>query len=159
MKKILKIFLVFILLSQSALADEVQEGLNALNRGDYKTAFEIWKPLAKEGNSTAQFNLGLMYRNGEGVPQDYKTAAKWYTLAAEQGYLFAQVMLAKMYRRGEGVPQDYVYAYMWGNIAASNGNESGRKLRDVVAKEMTAAQIAKAEQLAQECVRKEYKGC
>ena len=55
--------------------------------------------------------------------------------------------------------KDYVYAHMWGNIAASNGNENGGKLRDMVAKEMAPAQIEKAQELAQECVRKEYKGC
>jgi hypothetical protein len=64
-----------------------------------------------------------------------------------------------MYHKGEGVPQDYVYAHMWWNVVASNGDETGGKLRDKVAKEMTATQIAEAEKLAQECVRKEYKGC
>jgi len=57
------------------------------------------------------------------------------------------------------VKKDYVYAHMWGNIAASNGNENGGKLRDLFAEEMTAAQIEKAQELARECVRKEYKGC
>jgi len=48
---------------------------------------------------------------------------------------------------------------MWGNIAASNGYEDGGKLRDLFAEEMTATQIEKAQELARECVRKEYKGC
>ena len=100
-----------------------------------------------------------MYENGLGVPQDYKTAVKWYTLAAEQGHADAQTNLGLMYARGRGVIEDYFYAHMWGSIAASNGNERGSNLRDAVAKEMTADQIEKAEQLAQECVRKEYKGC
>jgi len=43
----------------------------------------IKKPLA--GEADAQFLLGLMYDNGEGVPQDYKQAIKWYTKVAEQG--------------------------------------------------------------------------
>ncbi|RTZ65554.1 MAG: sel1 repeat family protein, partial [Gammaproteobacteria bacterium] len=45
------------------------------------------------------------------------------------------------------------------NIAASNGHEEGGKLRDAVAKEMTATQIEKAQDLARECIRKKYKGC
>ena len=84
---------------------------------------------------------------------------KWYTLAAEQGYADAQYNLGLMYGLGQGVKKDYVYAHMWGNIAASNGSENGDKLRDAVAKLMTAPQIEKAQELARECVRKEYKGC
>ena len=64
-----------------------------------------------------------------------------------------------MYAFGQGVLKDYVYAHMWGNLAASNGNEKGGKLRDFVEKEMTPAQIADAQKLARECVRKKYKGC
>ena len=60
---------------------------------------------------------------------------------------------------GQGVIQDNVYAHMWGNIAASNGDENGGKLRDIVAKGMTPADISTAQNLARECVRKNYKGC
>ena len=125
---------------------------------DYKTAVKWYTLAAEQGDADAQFNLGLMYYNGLGVPQDYKTALNWYTLAAEQGVADAQYNLGWMYYKGQGVPQDYVYAHMWRNVVASNGYETG-DLRDEVAKEMTADQIEKAEQLAQECVRKEYKGC
>ena len=59
----------------SASAD-FQKGLTAAQNGDFATALRQWTPLAKQGDAVAQFNLGLMYRNGNGVPQDYKTAAK-----------------------------------------------------------------------------------
>jgi len=107
----------------------------------------------------AQFNLGVMYRKGKGVPQDYKTAVKWYRLAAEQGNAHAQNNLARSYYFGTGVPVDYVYSYMWANIAASSGNENALKGRDIVAKKMTPSQIEKAQDLTRECVRKNYKGC
>ena len=64
-----------------------------------------------------------------------------------------------MLPRVRGVLQDYVYAYMWVNIIASNGSESGVELRDIVAKQMTPADISAAQKLARECVRKKYKGC
>jgi hypothetical protein len=126
---------------------------------NYKTALKWYTLAAKQGDARAQNNLGLMYANGQGVPRNYKTAVKWYTLAAEQGHSFAQSILGQMYRKGQGVPQDYVYAHMWGHIAASNGSEDGGKLRDKVAKRLTATQIEKAQELARECIRKEYKGC
>jgi TPR repeat protein len=48
---------------------------------------------AEQGDAAAQFNLGLMYRNGEGVPKDYAEAANWYRKAAEQGVAAAQYTL------------------------------------------------------------------
>jgi uncharacterized protein len=138
---------------------DFQKGLTAYESGDYATALRKWTPLAEHGNHAAQFSLGVMYRKGTGVPQDSKTAVKWYRLAAEQGYANAQFNLGVMYGLGEGVIKDYVYAHMWWNIAASNGNENGGKVRDLTAKEMTAAQIVEAQKLARECVAKNYKGC
>jgi TPR repeat protein len=44
-----------------------------------------WQPLADQGDADAQFNLGVMYDRGDGIPQDYAEAAKWHRLAAEQG--------------------------------------------------------------------------
>jgi TPR repeat protein len=84
---------------------------------------------------------------------------KWSTLAAEQGNAIAQTNLGGMYAFGQGVLKDYVYAHMWANIAAMNGNENGAKLRGLVEKEMTPADISAAQKLARECVRKKYKNC
>ena len=138
---------------------DFQKGVAAYDSGDYATALREWRPLAEDGRADAQFNLGQMYRRGKGVPQDYKTAVKWLRLAAKQGNASAQTNLGVMYATGQGVIQDNVYAHMWGNIAASNGNESGGKLRDIVAKQMTPADISTAQTLARECVAKNYKGC
>ena len=73
------------LFSGSVYGDDLQDGLDAFQKQDYKTAYKFWLPLAEQGNAKAQFNLGLMYNNGQGVPQDYKEAVKWYRLSAEQG--------------------------------------------------------------------------
>ena len=59
----------------SASAD-FQKGVAAYKRGDYATALREWEPLAKQGNTDAMFNLGTMYRKGEGVPKNYKTAVQ-----------------------------------------------------------------------------------
>ena len=73
-----------------------QKGLAAAQSGDFATALREWTPLAKQGNASAQYNLGLMYRNGWGVPQDDKTAMTWWKLAAEQGDATAQYNLGLM---------------------------------------------------------------
>ena len=40
--------------------------------------------LAEQGHAGAQNNLGLMYSNGQGVPQDYLQAYLWFNLAASR---------------------------------------------------------------------------
>ena len=59
-----------------------QEGYDAYNRRDYDTALKEFRPLAEQGFASSQFNLGVMYNNGQGVPQDYIQAHMWANLAA-----------------------------------------------------------------------------
>ena len=61
---------------------------------------EEWRRLAEQGLAAAQFDLGVLYENGDGVRQDYVEAVNWYRLSAEQGYAMAQNNLAGMYARG-----------------------------------------------------------
>ena len=193
---ILPVLLLTLLVGTPAFSADFQKGLTAAQSGDYATALREWKPLAEQGNAAAQYNLGLMYDNGRGVPQDYQTAVKWWRLAAEQGVADAQYNLGLMYANGRGVPQDDktavkwfrlaaeqgladaqnnlgmmygngtgviqddVYAHMWWNIAASSGeSKNASKNRDMVAGRMTPSQLEKAQDLARECVRKNFKGC
>jgi TPR repeat protein len=102
------------------------EGMAAYNKKDYATALKEWKPLATQGDARAQFSLGVMYENGQGVPQDYKEAVKWYRLAADQGNAGAQVNLGAAYEYGQGVPQDYKEAVKWYRLAANQGNDTAQ---------------------------------
>jgi TPR repeat protein len=78
--------------------------------------------LAEQGVAEAQWNLGLVYYNGLGVPQDYKQAAEWYRKAADQGFAKAQHNLGWLYEFGEGTPQDYKQAAEWYRKAADQGD-------------------------------------
>ncbi len=122
MKPLISVFLILILVSAPGCADNYQDGADAYKRGDYKTAFEKWKPLAEKGYAQAQFNLGLMYRRGEGVTQDNKEAVKWFRFAAEKGHPPAQNNLGEMYIKGHGVTQDYEEAVKWFRLSAGQGN-------------------------------------
>ena len=64
--------------------------------------------------------------------------------------MLAQYQFARMYREGRGVPQDFVLAHMWFNIVAGSGGKLGGLSRDVIARQMTPAQIAEAQRLARE---------
>jgi TPR repeat protein len=126
---------------------------------NYKTAVKLFMLSAEQGDADAQSNLGVMYNNGSGVEQDYKTAVKWYMIAAEQGYSKAQYNLGVAYYNGTGVAQDYVKAHMWFNIAAINGKADAIKNRDIVAMQMTPAQIEKAQEAANRCIKQNFKNC
>ena len=133
----------------------LDEGVAAAKRGAYATALREWRPLAEQGNAGAQYNLGIMYYKGQGVPRDDAEALQWFRKAAEQGYAKAQYNLGVMYGNGRGVPQDYAQAHMWFNLAASRfppgeDRDQSVKNRDIVAKRMTPAQISEAQKLARE---------
>ena len=121
-------------------------------------AFKWYNKAAEQGNAVAQFNLGLMYEKGQGVPQDYKMAFNWYTKAAEQGVASSQNNLGNMYKEGRVVQQDYVKAHMWYNIA-SQSNEFANTSKEHVEEQMTPIQITKAQKLASQCYTKKFKGC
>ncbi|RZN74027.1 tetratricopeptide repeat protein, partial [Avibacterium paragallinarum] len=105
---------------------QFQQGLEAAERGNFATALQLWKPLAEQGNASAQSNLALMYRKGQGVKQDYFQAVKWYQKAAEQGNADAQFNLALMYKNGQGVKQDDFQAVKWYQKAAEQGDASAQ---------------------------------
>jgi TPR repeat protein len=118
---------------------------------DYSQAFSWYKKAADQGDGEGQNNVGVMYENGLGVWQNSSEAAKWYGLAAVQGIPRAQNNLAILYANGDGVNQDLVQAYFWFNLAAAGSPSSQRQLRDqaaenreLVAENMTPAQIAEA---------------
>jgi uncharacterized protein len=125
-------------------------GLNAYNKGDYATAAKEWRPLADQGVAAAQFNLGLMYYDGHGVPLDFAQAADWFTKAAEQDYAKAQYDLGAMYGVGKGVKRDYVQAYKWLNLCAAKGDDRCAEQRDLVAKKLKASQLTTAQRLSSE---------
>ena len=81
---------------------------------------------ATQGDALAQYNLGLMYANGQGVAQSYAKAFEWYSKAANQGLAPAQYNLGVMYANGQGVAQSYAKAFEWYSKAAAQGNASGQ---------------------------------
>ena len=110
-----------------------------------------WTRLAADqGNTQAQFSLGLAYSGGNGVPEDRVTAVRWWRLAADQGHAAAQGNLGWAYRYGNGVPEDYVTAYMWYNLAAAQGNEYGQENKETLEQQMTRSQISEGQRLSRE---------
>ena len=89
---------------------------------DDAEAVAWFRKAAAQGHADAQYNLGVMYANGKGVPQDFAEAIAWYRKAAVQGHTAAPFNLAVMYTTGEGVPQDFAEAAAWYGKAAAQGD-------------------------------------
>ena len=128
------------------------EAMQAYDRGDYATAFREWLPRAQQGIVEAQYNLGLLYAQGQGVPQDDSQAIQWFRRAADQGYAPAQYSLGVMYTEGRGVSQSGAEAYFWFTLAAARFPPTEREShdiavhnRDFVAARITAAQRAEVQ--------------
>ena len=160
MIKYLTVLIVFLMtIGSPVAAQDFDKGYAAYEAGDYVTALQEWKPFAESGDAQAQYNVGLMYDNGRGVPQDHAEAVKWYRLAAEQGDASSQRNLGVAAQLGGGVLQDDVMAHMWFNIASANGDPIAGELRDKRAGLMTTADISKAQAMARECMSSGYTKC
>ena len=118
---ILVVCILFVLLGTQMFAQEIDKGYESYNDGDYVTALQEWKPLAEQGYAFAQYNLGILYEYGNGVPKDYAEAVKWYRLSAEQGYAISQYSLGLMYSNGYGVLKDKAEAVKWWRLSAEQG--------------------------------------
>ena len=129
---------------------DFQAGMDARNRGDFAKALREWRPLAEQGDARAQYYLGLLYENGDGVPQDYEKAREWYEKSAAQGEANAQFYLGLLSAFGQGGPLDLAQAHMWYSLAAGNGHVGATVYRNDLAKQMTPAQIAEAQKRARE---------
>ena len=130
-------------------------------KGDYRKTEQELRYLADHGDVRAQYDLGVLYDRGQGVPHDSQEATNWYRRAAEQGEARAQYNLGLMYANGQGVPQDYVEAYYWIALAAAQGNVHAVEARGYYSEKMTPDQITKAKQLViqRESADKKAKSC
>ena len=84
----------------------------------------IWfSQAAEQGNQYAQYRLGKLLLNGDGVAKDVADAVHWLTEAADQGNQYAQYALGKLYLLGKDVPQDRDSTVCWFTQAAEQGNQ------------------------------------
>jgi hypothetical protein len=117
-------------------------------RGHALSPTELRK-LADQGDADAQWQLGILYHEGETVPKDDAMAVQWFERAAEQGYVSAQTTLGAYYEAGRGVTQDFSKAYFWSVLALAQGDDTSKlRLQDLAAR-MTPSQVASARQQAE----------
>lgn len=78
---------------------------------------------AEQGDAHAQYELGIRYIDGNGVPKDYAKAVNWLQKGAAQGDKDAQNRLGFLYGAGLGVPLNHAEAMKWFRKAAEQGQE------------------------------------
>ncbi|MFL2582768.1 MAG: hypothetical protein ACJ0Q9_00080 [Gammaproteobacteria bacterium] len=88
----------------------------------YKTVMDWYITAAESGEASAQYNLGVIYKNGDGVPRNDKVALKWWTLAAQQGHPKAALNVGVMYQRGDTVPRNIATAIKWYSLAGAQSH-------------------------------------
>lgn len=96
-------------------------GIMLQSRGEYQKAAYWYGQAAQAGIANAQYNMGTLYFNGEGVPQDYAKAHEWFERAAQRDNQYAEFQLGMTYYTGQGVPKDPAKEIYWYEKAARQG--------------------------------------
>ncbi len=134
--------------SQNATDQRAADQRAAAQRPRVMSLADLRK-LADQGDADAQWQIGVRYHNGDGVPHDDAQAMQWFRRAAEQGHVTAQATLGAYYWAGRGVPQDLSQAYFWSALALAQGDENSKSRLEGLASQMTRAQVSAARQKAE----------
>lgn len=103
-------------------AADLKSAEAAYQRGEYEEVVRLLTPMAESGVLEAQYRLGLMFGNGQGVPPDQGKAGEWFEKATATLDPGACFNLGVMYYQGQGLPRDYREAARWFRKAAERGD-------------------------------------
>lgn len=103
-------------------------GYAEFKMANYASARMIWEALAERGNAEANFNLGILYEDGLGVPKDAARALQYFERSAEGGNQRAQYRLGLLYAAGGAVPPDPARSRKWLEAAALQGDAEAARL-------------------------------
>ena len=115
------ITILLLMISEVAMAGPLEEPDSAFNRGDFGLARNGYSELANQGDRIAQFKLGVLYDEGNGVDKNSREAIRWYCVSSAQGFPEAAYNLGRLYQDGRGIPQSFERARQWYLIAAGRG--------------------------------------
>ena len=107
-KKPLTILLLcFMFHADPALADKKADKLYETAVRQHGTAsmeqiFSLYARAAEAGHAAAQYNVAMMYSNGEAVNVDYQQAVFWFQKSSDQTFAPAKFRLGELYLFGMG---------------------------------------------------------
>ena len=137
-----------------ALGDYYLTGIpNSDVKPDAVHAYEMFDYAASYfSDPDAQYRLGRMYLDGQGVGKDTKQGVHWLSLAAYQGHYHAQAVLGGVLFKGEHVPRDAVRGLMWLLLARDAASSQETWITDSYAaalKRASAKDLTRAVDLAE----------
>ena len=116
------VFILFLVMSATTTtAQAYLQNLDWLQNVDESLA-ERLKNDADNGQSEAQYALGILYYKGVHFDRDFKQAAYWFLVSAKGGHVKAMQNIGVMYIRGEGVKRDFIEGVKWFDRAADAGD-------------------------------------
>lgn len=98
---------------EPGVSPSMTAGMVAKNAKNYELAYANFQPLADSGNSEAQRQLGILYRQGWGVTIDKARAVALFFQSAQSGNSDAELDLGRAYLRGDGVEKNAATAASW----------------------------------------------
>lgn len=127
----------------------IQQGLDAVAAGNYGEAYWAWRPLADRGVAEAQYQLGWLYANGNGLRVDLARGIAWWRKAAARGHLDAEFAIGMAYLNGHGrtFAPDRPLALKWLSRAGGHGSPDAREILLVLLRTDAAAVIGEAPDL------------
>ncbi len=102
-----------------------QKGYKALHEKDYASAIKNLTYSANSGFGNAQYQLGLIYLEGKGIPKDIVLAEKWLELASNNGIIQASNKLGDLYLDGNLKPKDNEHPYSKSTRLYYRGSKKG----------------------------------
>ncbi len=133
-----------------------------------KKATELLLGSANKGNTSAMWQLGVLYERGTGVLQDFKEALRWYRQASRLGDGDSMSELARMIEEGKGTPKNMIQAYVWYNLSVEKAarekasDETIRMItnnRNRLLGQMSQASVDEAQVLSRQCLASNYQKC
>lgn len=141
----------------AAAESDYDKAVHVYGCADYPKAFNLFKPLAEQGDALAQFQVGMMIEQGQGAEVDFASAYQWYMKAAEQGMADAYFALGQLYARGLAVAQDPVQAYAWFDLAVRDGHAVAGDWLNMQANKLANDQILAGQRIADAWLQKRKK--
>jgi TPR repeat protein len=145
------IAIILLLASSFTIADELTQGLEAYEKGDYTRARELLTPLAEHhGYVKAMNTLGLMSEQGLGQAADGADAEKWYKKAALLADEDAMYNLGILYGEGAVFEKDNIKSLAWLGAAYDHRQDEALQVAKLVSTRMDEEQLAEAGKLRHE---------
>jgi TPR repeat protein len=111
--------------TSASFAAAFEDGAAQYSRRNYQGALNSWRNLSQT-DATVQNNIGIMYKNGEGVARNMPLAVQWLARSAANGSSLGQNNLGGLYRDGKGVNRDFAKAMTYFAASAAQGNAAGQ---------------------------------